>query len=189
MEIFKPVSESVIHEKYNLQSKFIILGVASIWSRRKGLNDFIELSRDLNLDYQIILVGLSKTLAKDLPSNIISIEKTESVLELANLYSASDVFVNPTWEDNFPTTNIEALACGTPVITYKTGGSPEAIDIKTGFVVEKGDIKGLYNAIEVVRQKGKNNFSKDCRERAVKLYDKNKRYQDYINLYNSKIDQ
>ena len=96
----------------------------------------------------------------------------------------ADVFVNPTYSDNFPTTNIEALACGTPVITYETGGSPEAIDEKTGIVVEQGNINQLKEAIELVA-KDKNKYTENCRERAVNLYNKQDRFNDYIKLFNS----
>ena len=161
-----------------------MLGVASIWDKRKGLDDFIKLNELLSEEYKIILVGLNKKQKESLPANIIGIERTESVHELAELYSMADVFVNPTYSDNFPTTNIEALACGTPVITYKTGGSPEAIDEKTGIVVEQGNINQLKEAIELVA-KDKSIYTENCRERAVNLYNKQDRFNDYIKLFNS----
>ena len=168
----------------NLQNKKIVLGVASIWDKRKGFDDFIRLNELLSDEYKIILVGLNKKQIETLPENIIGIERTESVHELAELYSMADVFVNPTYSDNFPTTNIEALACGTPVITYKTGGSPEAIDEMTGIVVEQGNINKLKEAIESVA-KDKAMYTERCRERAVNLYNKQDRFNDYINLFNS----
>ena len=132
---------------------------------------------------QIVLVGLNKVQISKLPQNIKRIERTESLDELAELYSMADVFLNPTYVDNFPTTNLEALACGTPVITYNTGGSPEAIDEKTGIVVEKGDIIALKNAVNEVLEKGKQYYSNNCRKRAEELFDKNLRFKDYLNLY------
>lgn len=168
----------------NLQNKKIVLGVASIWDKRKGFDDFIRLNELLSDEYKIILVGLNKKQIESLPENIIGIERTESVHELAELYSMADVFVNPTYSDNFPTTNIEALACGTPVITYKTGGSPEAIDEMTGIVVEQGNINKLKEAIESVA-KDKAMYTGKCRERSVNLYNKQDRFNDYINLFNS----
>lgn len=185
---FSPKNTDGIRERYNLSGKFIILGVTSIWSRRKGLSDFISLSNYLDENYQIVLVGLNKKQLKDLPINILGIERTENILELAQLYSCADVFINPTWEDNFPTTNLEALACGTPIVTYHTGGSIESVSPETGFVVEQGDIAGLYNAIITVQKKGKNYYSDACLRRAIKMYDKNERYLEYINLYNSMIN-
>lgn len=167
-----------------LNDKKVVLGVASIWDKRKGLDDFIKLNELLSEEYKIILIGLNKKQIESLPANIIGIERTESVHELAELYNMADVFVNPTYSDNFPTTNIEALACGTPVITYKTGGSPEAVDEKTGVVVEQGNINQLKESIELIA-KNKGEYSENCRERAVNLYNKQDRFNDYIKLFNS----
>ena len=171
-------------DELKLNDRKVVLGVASIWDKRKGLDDFIKLSELLSDEYKIILVGLNKKQKESLPANIIGIERTESVHELAELYNMADVFVNPTYSDNFPTTNIEALACGTPVITYKTGGSPEAVDEKTGVVVEQGNINQLKEAIELIA-KNKGEYSENCRERAVNLYNKQDRFNDYIKLFNS----
>lgn len=144
--------ETDFEEKYNLAEKYVILGVASEWTERKGLKDFIELSRMLDDKYKIVLVGLKKEQIKKLPNRIIGIERTSSVKELVGIYSRANVFFNPTYEDNFPTTNIEAIACQTPVITYNTGGSPEAIDSNTGYVVEKGNIREVFKIITSGKQ-------------------------------------
>jgi len=184
-EVFRPSADNVFRIKYRLDNKFILLGVATSWGSKKGLYDFIELGKLLKTDFQIVLVGLTKKQIEKLPDNILGIERTESVKELAEIYSASDVFVNPTYEDSFPTTNIESLACGTPVITYKTGGSPEAIDELTGIVVEQGDIGKLIDAINYLKDKGKQSYSEACVNRAHRLYKKEDRYQEYIELYDS----
>lgn len=130
------------------------------------------------------MVGLTDSQLKDLPKGIIGIKRTNNINELADLYSCADVFINPTLEDNFPTTNIEALACGTPVITYNSGGSPESIDEKTGFVVEKGNINDLVNKIMLI----KSGFisRNQCVERA-RIYDKFDKFNKYIELYESII--
>lgn len=167
--------------------KKTILGVASVWNDRKGLNDFFNLSSILGHSYQVVLVGLSESQMKKLPKNIMGIRRTESVEELVVLYSNADVFVNPTYEDSFPTTNIEALACGTPVVTYRTGGSVEAVSSDTGIVVPKGDIEELKQAIVKICGNGKDQYISACRERAVSLYDMRDRFQEYIELYNSLI--
>lgn len=186
---FSPqLNTDIIQDKYQVNGRFMILGVAAIWDERKGLKDFIELSKRLSNDYIILLIGLSEKQIKGLPVNIHGITRTESIQELAELYSASDLYMNPTWEDNFPTTNIEALACGTPIVTYRTGGSVEAITPDTGFVVEKGDIEGLLNVTATVREKGKNNYSIACRERAVKHFNKQQRFEEYIELFNKAIN-
>jgi glycosyltransferase involved in cell wall biosynthesis len=188
MNVFQPIQSNSILKKYNIPSdKFVILGVANIWNKRKGYDDFIELSKCIGNNYSIVLVGLNKKQQRNLPDNMIGISKTENIEELAQLYSAADVFVNPTWVDNFPTTNIEALACGTPVITYKTGGSPEAVSPETGFVVEKGNLTELLKSIQVIKEKGKSFYTTHCMERAKKLYNKEDKYAEYIKLYNELI--
>lgn len=164
----------------------VVLGVASTWDKRKGLDDFVQLRRMMGNGYAIVLVGLNDRQIKSLPQGIIGIRRTESVHQLAELYSMADVFVNPTYVDNFPTTNIEALACGTPVITYRTGGSPEAIDEGTGIVVEQGDINLLKSAIEHMA-KHKADYTAACRERAERMFNKQDRYADYVALFDSLI--
>lgn len=184
-EVFKLSLNSDFRNKYGLNDKFILLGVASVWEERKGLKDYIELSKLLDSGYQIVLVGLTKKQIEQIPENILGIERTESVDALADIYSTSDVFINTTYEDNFPTTNLESLACGTPVITYKTGGSTEAIDVSTGIVVEQGNIQGLVDAINVIKDNGKLYYSEACVNRAYRLYKKEDRYKEYIDLYES----
>lgn len=188
--VFSPRPTTEIRAKYKIPANtFIMLGVASIWSERKGLKDFIRLSESLKNNEMIILVGLTDKQMNNLPRNILGISRTENIHELAELYSLADVFINPTWEDNFPTTNIEALACGTPVITYRTGGSPEAITSETGFVVEQGDLKGIRNAIDTIKSKGKAFYVGACRERAVRMFNKNKRYTEYLQLYEQMLSE
>lgn len=185
---FRQVNADSLKEKYKIKGKYI-LGIASIWDKRKGLDDFIKLRSMIGSEIQIVLVGLNRNQEGKLPDGIKSIARTENLHELAAIYSGADAFVNPTYVDNFPTTNIEALACGIPVITYDTGGSPEAIDEKTGIVVDRGDIAGLVRAIKVVLDNGKNHYTNDCRERAVKLYNRNERFADYITLYRNLIKE
>jgi len=170
--------------KYEMKGKKIILGVASTWDRRKGLDDFIRLYSLLNDNYKLVLIGLSKSQLDNLPKGIIGIQRTESVKQLAQFYSLADVFVNPTYEDTFPTTNLEALACGTPVITYNTGGSVESVSENVGKVVEKGNIEQLKNAILDVTSVGKPYYRDLCRKRAVSLYNMDDRFCEYISLFN-----
>lgn len=173
-----------LKEKFGIKkNKKIILGVASTWDKRKGLDDFVKLRAMMSDDFAIVLVGLRDKQIKSLPHGIIGIKRTESVDQLAELYSLADVFVNPTYVDNFPTTNIEALACGTPVITYRTGGSPEAVDDKTGIVIEQGDIKQLRSAVEFIASR-KSEYTVACREHALNCFNKHDRYNDYVDLFN-----
>lgn len=179
LNVFKP-KESNFREKFGLQNKFIILGVANIWTKRKGYEYFKDISAKLKDDEVIVLVGLTSKQIQSLPSNIIGITRTESTNDLSKIYSSADVFVNPTLEDNFPTTNLEALACGTPVITFDTGGSVESVDKSCGVIVEKGNLKVLLNTIR--RMKECNIDSNNCTQHA-KIYDKNDKYEDYIKMY------
>ena len=159
--------------------------MSNVWSNDKGLADLLTLSK--NHDNVVVLVGMSKAQVKQYSSeeykdyNMIPILRTHDQYELAMLYSLADVYVNPTYADMFPTVNLEALACGTPVITYRTGGSPEAIDEKTGVVVEQGDVNALADAI--VRMKERPLASSDCRKRAEEKFDKDKCFERYISLY------
>ncbi|MDD4689817.1 MAG: glycosyltransferase [Eubacteriales bacterium] len=181
------INNSTFKIKYNIQENNIVLGVASPWSKRKGLDDFIKLRDKLNHIYVIVLVGLSRNQIAMLPEGIIGIERTSNQRELAEIYSASSVYVNPTYSDNFPTTNIEALACGTPVISYQTGGSCEAFDHDTGIAIHTGDIVLLKSTIEFMCNQDREQLRKRCRTRAENLFNKEDRYQEYIELYNKNI--
>ena len=135
LNVFKP-TPSDFRERNGLVGKKIILGVASGWDERKGLIDFVKLSKILDDKYKIVLVGLAEKQKKRLPTNILKITRTNNVRELAEIYTAADIFFNPTYEDNYPTVNLEAQACGTPVMTYRTGGSVESVPEEN--IVEQG---------------------------------------------------
>lgn len=184
-DVFHPIKDTSIRDKYNLQNEFIILGIASFWSSRKGLYDFIKLSKRLDTSYRIILVGLNAKQRIHLPPNIIGLGRTENIQELVALYSNADVFINPSLEETFGLTTVEAFACGTPSIVFNATASPDLIIPETGFIVEKGDIQGLVEAVQNIKVKGKSSFSSACRELAVKLYNKNDRHLDYLKLYES----
>lgn len=188
LNTFKP-TDSNLRNDYRLQDKQVLLGVANIWDERKGLADFMQLSETLEDKYQIVLIGLSQNQLKSIPHKIIGISRTESVEKLAQWYSLADLFINPTYLDNFPTTNIEALACGTPVITYKTGGSPEAIDDQTGKVADKGNIQEIVQAIKALTQKDTRAMQNACRQRAESHFNKNDRYRDYLSLYEAIVEK
>lgn len=184
LAVFKPQAENnSLKIRFGLKNKKLILGVASFWGRHKGFDDFIKLSSLIAGDTAILLIGLNEQQQEGLPANIIGLSRTESLGELAAFYSAADVFVNPTYADTFPTTNLEALASGTPVVTYNTGGSPEALNQVTGVIVEKGDLAGLSGAINSILDQGKNQFSERCHERAQLLYNKEKCFLEYLDLY------
>lgn len=179
LEKFKP-TQNDFKKKFSIENKFMILGVASIWEDKKGFSDFKKLASRLDNSIKIVMVGVNEKIRKELPENIIAIERTNNIHELAQIYTAADVFVNPTYEDTFPTTNLEALACGTPVITYKTGGSIESVNNECGRVVARGSIDGLVKAIEELKEK--NLSAENCIEEGKK-YEKTDRYNEYIDLY------
>lgn len=173
--------EEIFKEKYHLQDKKIVLGVAFDWGIRKGLDVFQKLAKTLDNSYQIVLVGTNENIDKVLPTNIISIHRTVNQQQLAEIYTAADVFVNPTREDNFPTVNIESLACETPVITFQTGGSSEMLDDTCGSVIECNDVDSLQKEIKKVCTQ--NLYSGPaCRKRAKK-FDMNKKFEEYVELY------
>lgn len=144
--IFKP-TPSDFRERYGLQDKIIVLGVANVWEDRKGLFDFYKLAEMLDDRYAIVLVGLSEKQIEDLPKIIKGIQRTNSPQELAAIYTAADVFVNPTYEDNYPTVNLEAQACGTRVITYDTGGCRETINSAKSRIVSVGSLEEVQRII------------------------------------------
>ena len=185
-EVFQQ-RESDLRKKHGIENKFVLVGVAGVWDAMKGLEDFIKLSSMLPDDCVIIMIGLTKKQIEGLPKNIIGIERTENQTQLAEYYSIADVYVNPTYNDSFPTVNLEALACGTPVITYKTGGSPESVTKDTGLVMNKGDVDNLLSAIETIRRNGKQHYSAACRQRAVEFYNKDDKFREYIRLYNELV--
>lgn len=190
LNIFKSKNQDYnLRLKYNLGEQKILMGCASVWSPSKGLADYIELSKHLSDEYQIVLVGLSKKQIEKLPSTIVGIERTNNVQELAQLYSMASVVLNLSYQETFGLTTVEGFACGTPSIVYNKTASPELISSETGFVVEAGDFDGIIQAIEYICSKGKDFYSKACRERAIQFYNKNDRFQDYINLYNELINK
>lgn len=184
LKVFKPRDQEALVRGFNHEEKFILLGVASVWSEKKGLYEFIKLSKRLNDDFLIVLVGVNSRLKKKLPKNIISIARTSNQEELAKLYSSANLYLNLTFEDTYPTTNLESIACGTPVITYRAGGSPETVKGGVGFILNPGDIDALVEKIQEV----KNSIipvlsSKVLREIAIKKFDKDNNFLQYLDLY------
>lgn len=176
-DVFKPSSINC-----HIGGKFKILGVASEWTPRKGLHDFIQLYRMLNHEQiEMIIVGLTSQQIEALPEGIRGMTRTDNIEQLVSLYQEADMFFNPTYEDNYPTTNLEALACGTPVCTYRTGGSIESVNEGNGFVVEKNELGGVKKIIEERLHSRKMGLHLDIdRKRISKEY----MAEQYIKLYN-----
>lgn len=186
-DIFKPLNKKQLEEaKCALQAKYAIdfskkvfLGVASIWTSEKGFDDFIKIAQMDIEKVQVVLVGVSRKQKEKLPLMMVGIERTEDKYELVKLYACADAFLNPTYADTFPTVNMEAIACGTPVVSYNVGGSSESILDSCGFVVEKGNYelllkKGLEVAEKVT-----------IRDEECKCYDKHVTYSKYLELYSA----
>ncbi|MHC1716013.1 MAG: glycosyltransferase [Acidaminococcaceae bacterium] len=183
LDVFRHIAND-FRQRYALQEKFIILGVANIWAFKKGLDDFINLAKEIDNDkFKIVMVGVTAKQMKTLPKNILGIERTNNILELSQIYSAADVFFNPTYEEVLGMTNLEALACGTPVITYNSGGSPECVSSHSGYIIGKGEwnkVLGIINNIKNIKYETLRNEALD--------FDKNKKYMEYINLYKKLVN-
>lgn len=181
LSVFNP-TESDFRGRYAIGNKYILLGVAYGWGKSKGLDVFIELSKRLDTRvYQIVLVGTDDKVDRLLPNNIISIHRTQNQRELAAIYTAADLFVNPTREEVLGLVNIESLACGTPVVTFRSGGSPECIDKACGSVVECDDIDALEK--EIIRIHREHPYETwACVNRASK-FDNKTTYLKYLALY------
>ena len=185
LDVFKSL-DSDFKKEHNIENKYLVLGLAYDWlDSRKGLDDFIKLSSSLPQNYQIVLVGTNDLVDSKLPNNIISIHRTHNQEELVKIYSASDVFVSPTKADNFPTVNIEALACGTPVITYDAGGSKESLNDKCGAYIQIGNTDKLKDIIIDCCEK-KLYKKEDCIKQSKKynMYDK---FNEYVDLYKNML--
>jgi len=180
LNIFKPTVGD-FRRRHHLDNQKIVLGVSFLWDEHKGIDVFVELARRLPSDYQIVLVGTNETTDKMLPCSILSVHRTQNQQELAEIYSASDVFVNPTREEVLGLVNIEALACGTPGITFRSGGSPECYDETCGSVVDCDDVDAMER--EIIRICTEKPYSKEACITKAKEFDKNERFKEYIELY------
>lgn len=180
LTVFRPAA-SDFAARWGCAEKHIVLGVAFHWDERKGLDVFVELARRLGPKYQIVLVGTDDAVDGLLPENILSIHRTQNQAELARIYSAAAVLVNPTREDTYPTVNMEALACGTPVITFATGGSPEIPDATCACVVARDDLDELTRQVRRVCQTRP--FDRVACLRRAGDFDENVRLGRYLELY------
>lgn len=189
--VFKPtykLSGNALIDKFD--NKFVIMAVSSQWkSAAKGLNDFIELSKLLSSDEVIVLVGVSESMMKKLPNNIIGIKRTNNQQELAYLYTRADVVVSFSSAETFGLTIIEGYACGTPAVVYDNTAPPSLITSGTGFVVENHNYRDAYIKIQEIRKNGKAYYSKSCIDLVNEKYRKEQCYQHYMDLYESLVKQ
>ena len=166
-------------------SKFTIMAIATRWTEANGYQDVMKLSSILPDNCQIVMVGLDKQQMSNLPKNIIGFCKTESFTQLQELYTKSDVIFNPNREVTFGLVTVEAMACGTPAIVLRDTAGEEIVDEQTGFVVDT--IEGVIDLIPRIRALEKKKMSDACRFRVNELFNADKQYQKYIDLYNAVI--
>ena len=164
---------------------YMVLCVSSVWNKAKGLLDIYKLRELLPSKYRIIIVGLTEKQIRVLPAGIEGAKRTHNVRELVQFYSSANVLINPTYADTFPTVNLEALACGTPVVTYRTGGCPETVDEKTGVIVEQGDVAAMAEAVRVICGRNRMQYATDCRNRSEAQFDEEMCFEKYLTLYES----
>ncbi len=177
-EVFRPLDGTSVKNKYGLNNKFIILGVAFAWDKRKGLDEFLELSENLTEDEVIVLVGLTAEQTRKMPPNIIGITRTEDQEELAQLYSAADVFVSTSKEETFGLVTAEAMACSTPVIVYNLTACGEIVTPDCGIVREENEaLRGAINKIKEMGLKDKGVSLSENLETGVMV-------RSYIDEYN-----
>jgi len=163
----------------------LVLGVCNAWYDWKGLDDMAALRELLPDDYEVMVVGVNEDQMHRLPEGITCIRRTDSVSQLAEIYSQADVFVNPSKVESFGMTTAEALSCGTPSIVYDTSACPEVVDNLTGRVVPLGDVNALAKAVmEICSLPGREAMRQACRERAIRLFNRQDRYKEYLQLYN-----
>lgn len=184
VNLFKPYDIRRIREKFLIHDKFMILGVASTWDKRKGLESFIRFNTLIDKTFVLVLVGLNKKQIEELPHGIIGLERTENIQELAELYSAADVHISFSVEETFGLTVVESMSCGTPVIVYNATALPELVTQETGYVVEVDNIEEAYKATLKIKEVGKAHFSVACRNRVVNHFNMEERFEDYMRLYN-----
>jgi putative colanic acid biosynthesis glycosyltransferase len=184
LSVFRPTPSDNIRERLGIPAgDRVILGVAaSFEDERKGFHYLVELAGTLPKDATIVLVGVSPRQARCLPKTVIGLPRTNSVSDLASLYSAASVFVNPTLEENFPTVALEALACGTPIASFDTGGCKEQVDEHTGVVVPRGDSDALRKAVDTILYRGKDAYMGACLARS-RQYAAERMIDDYLALY------
>lgn len=183
------VDINVFRPKMDLSTnRFTIIAVSSVWNENKGLSDYIELAELLGKDEELVLVGISDHLKAILPPSIRCISRTDSVDELVRLYNQSDVVLSLSKAETFGLTIVEAMACGVPAVVYDNTALPELVTKETGYIVRTGDVAAVYEKICEIRKKGKAFFSNECRERAEKVFDKNKCFNKYLELYEELIN-
>ena len=189
LELFYPDFDVSIFEHYNIPRKKIVLGVASVWSERKGLVKFKEISSLLSDEFAVVIVGLNEDQIASLPKNMIGIKRTENIDDLRKIYSCASVFINTSLEETFGLVTAEALACGTPAIVFNSTACPEVLDSNSGIVLDNSSSESLLRAIYKIVE-NKTTYSKEnCVNRIKNNFSSKKMLQGYLNLYSEILDR
>lgn len=188
LNVFRPII-APSENRIKIEGSFVILGVASTWSEIKGIDDYIKLSHLLSENEKLVLLGVNEDLKEKMPKNIICLPRTESTKDLAEWYNRADVLLSLSKGETFGMTIAEAMACGTPAIVYDNTAQPELISEGCGYIVPTSNIDKVYERILNVKEIGKKNFSDACRRRVEQNYNKEDRYQDYIELYKELLNE
>ena len=192
VNVFRPRTDAIegVREKYGLMDKYVILGVATGWSEEVGLSTFFRLRKKLSSDFAIVMVGCTPEILKQLPEGIVGISRTNNVDELAEIYTAADILFNGSYQETFGLVTAEALSCGTPVIVYNSTACPEIVTSETGYIAEAKDemqvLKYILEDSSLSADVKEERIAK-CRKYALEHFDKEKKYQEYLNLYESII--
>lgn len=181
--IYKPI-DSHVRDKYSIGSGFMVLAVATWWTKAKGFEDYIQIANLVDKDVIIVMVGVSPKQKRMLPSNIIGIPRTENITELVQLYSAADIFVNFSIEESYGLTTAESLSCGTPVVVYNSTACPDIVTPDVGFIVTSHNLEEANCAINKVKVMGKTYYTNKCRQYAIDYLDDSLCYGRYLSLYN-----
>lgn len=185
-DIYSPKTNAVeLRKQYGFENKFVIMASGTVWPFYKGIADFAKLRGMLSNEYAIIIVGMQQNEIDKLPQGLIGIPRTKTPEDLAGWYSMADCVMSLSRLESFGLTPVEGFACGTPAIVYNCTSTPELITPETGFVAEAGNIEDVKAKVEKLREIGKESYSKRCREIALKKYDRNVCFNEYLDLYKS----
>ena len=183
--VFAPSPDNDIRQKYGIDNRPLCVSVASVWDAQKGLNEIIELRKQLPEEYALMIVGIAEHQLSLLPDGVMAIPRTQSQRELVDIYSTANVVLSLSRQETFGMTIAEGMACGTPAIVYRTTALPELVTPETGRVVERiGDVEALTSAIKELCHNPKESYIEACRSRAIEFFDKKRCTDNYLALYN-----
>ncbi len=180
-DVFQLTEAQDIRESLNIGEEFVILSVAAVWGRAKGLPGIIKLAQKLT-DCTFLLVGGMDSSAV-LPANIKLIPLTNNPYSLAKIYSAADVYLSLSKEESFGKTVAEALACGTPAVTCSSTALTELVGYHCGYTVSGRSLKKFYNSILEIKRNGKEHYSEYCIRYTRKHFSKEPCVQEYIKVF------